>query len=136
MLTLDIMNANQQCVCMGLIASQDHTIGCNHLRLHRLLRNATTRRHAPLLKSKSSFYTCNSVLGNTRLYLHTDLRKRVRGGGEGARLQVMAMQFHPEKSGTLGLKLFEAFLTGESAGDGAQPAGSADTGGPGAWIPV
>jgi glutamine amidotransferase/cyclase len=32
---------------------------------------------------------------------------------------VMAMQFHPEKSGTLGLQLFESFLTGEAIPDHA-----------------
>lgn len=32
---------------------------------------------------------------------------------------VMAMQFHPEKSGTLGLQLFESFLTGEPVPEGA-----------------
>ena len=32
---------------------------------------------------------------------------------------VMAMQFHPEKSGTLGLKLFESFLTGEPVPEAA-----------------
>eukprot|EP00241_Pyramimonas_parkeae_P001317 CAMPEP_0114252340 /NCGR_PEP_ID=MMETSP0058-20121206/15780_1 /TAXON_ID=36894 /ORGANISM="Pyramimonas parkeae, CCMP726" /LENGTH=550 /DNA_ID=CAMNT_0001366259 /DNA_START=264 /DNA_END=1916 /DNA_ORIENTATION=+ len=36
--------------------------------------------------------------------------------------EVMAMQFHPEKSGALGLKLFESFLTGEQLPSGAAAA--------------
>ncbi|KAI0164479.1 imidazole glycerol phosphate synthase HisHF [Hypoxylon sp. FL1284] len=50
--------------------------------------------------------------------------------GAVARANVLATQFHPEKSGAAGLRVIRAFLTGEGAGTlGREVAGPAATGG-------